>query len=303
LTQLAGRMASVLRSGASGAGAFDKVKAMIEDMIAKLEADAEADATKKAYCDKEMKETAEKKDDKSDEVESLTTKIERASAKSGQLKEEVARLQDELAKLSKSQAEMDKLRQEQKDAYAESKAELENGLEGLKLAIKVLKEYYGKEAAHDTAEASARGIIGLLEVCESDFAKNLAEITSEEESAAAEYEEVSKANEIEKTTKEQDVKYKVKESKELDKTAAELSSDRTGAQAELDAVLEYYAKIQDECVAKPEPYAERAARRQAEIAGLKEALETLESETALLQRHSSRRTLRGSAHRHSALTA
>merc|ERR1711972_696002 len=187
---------------------FDKVKGLITDMISKLEAAAEADATKKAYCDKEMKETNAKKSDKSDEVESLSTKLEQASSKSAKLKEEVAALQNELSKLSKSQAEMDKMRQEQKDTFVETKAELEKGLKGLRLALKVLKEYYAKDSAHDSADGSASGIIGLIEVCESDFSKNLAEITAEEESAVAEYTAETKSNEIEKTTKEQDVKYK-----------------------------------------------------------------------------------------------
>merc|ERR1719162_491222 len=138
------------------------------------------------------------------------------------------------------------------------------------------------------------GIISLLEVCEADFSKNLAQITAEEEAAVSEYETVSKENEIEKTTKDQDVKYKTKESKELDKSSAELSSDRTGVKAELDAVMEYLSKIEDECIAKAETYGARKERRQAEIAGLKEALTILESETALVQRRSSRRTLRGS---------
>merc|ERR1719221_1777332 len=261
-------------------------------MISKLEAEAGADATKKAYCDKEMKETTAKKEDKTDEIESLTTKLEQATAKSAKLKEDVAMLQNELSKLSKSQAEMDKLRSEQKDTYLESKAELEKGLNGLRLALKVLKEYYAKDSAHGSAEGSASGIIALIETCESDFSKNLAEITSEEESAAAEYEGVTKENEIEKTTKDQDVKYKIKESKELDKTAAEMTSDRTGVQAELDAILEYLKQIEDQCIAKPESYEERTARREAEIAGLKEALQTLESETAFIQKRTARK-LRG----------
>merc|ERR1711972_340546 len=120
----------------------------------------------------------------------------------------VATLQNELSKLSKSQAEMDKMRQEQKATFNEAKAELEKGLKGLRLALKVLKEYYAKDASHDSAGGSASGIIGLIEVCESDFSKNLAEITAEEESAVAEYTAETKSNEIEKTTKEQDVKYK-----------------------------------------------------------------------------------------------
>merc|ERR1711879_270598 len=98
-------------------------------------------------------------------------------------------------------------------------------------------------------------------------------------------------NEIAKTTQEADVKYKTKESATLDKETAEAKSDLSGVQSELDAVMEYSKKITEECVAKPEPYGERAKRRDAEIAGLKTALEVLESETALVQ--TGHRALRG----------
>merc|ERR1719254_141800 len=223
LAQLASRMSAAFHARGGSRDPFAKVKGLITDMISKLESEAEADATKKAYCDKELAETNAKKEDKSDEIESLTTKLEQATAKSAKLKEEVAALQNELSKLSKSQAEMDKMRGERKAMYTESKAELEKGLKGLRLALKVLKDYYAKDSAHGSAEGSAGGIISLIEVCESDFSKELAEITSEEESAVAEYEATSKDN----------------ESKELDKTAAELTSDRSGVQTELDAVLEY----------------------------------------------------------------
>merc|ERR1740123_1086055 len=85
------------------------------------------------------------------------------------------------------------------------------------------------------------------------------------------------------------------ESTGLDKAVAELSSDRKGVQTELDAVNEYLSSLHKECDEVAETYAERKARFEAEIAGLKEALTILESETALLQR-SSKRTLRGVRH-------
>merc|ERR1719422_2239639 len=189
---------------------------------------------------------------------------------------------------------MDTIRQEEKTSFEESKAELDKGLAGVKQALKILSDYYAQDGkSHGASEGAAGGIIGLLEVVEADFAKNLALITADEEAAAAEYDEETKANEIDKTAKDQDVKYKVKESKHLDKSSAELSSDRTGVQAELDAVSEYLSKIEGECIAKAETYEARKARRESELAGLKEALQILESETALMQRQVVRRRFRG----------
>merc|ERR1719229_2243389 len=130
---------------------------------------------------------------------------------------------------------------------------------------------------------------------QSDFSKGLIEMTSTEEAAQSAYELETKENEIEKVTKEQDVKYKNKEAAGLDKAVSELSSDKDGVETELAAVMEYSKKINEECIAKPETYEERAARREAEISGLKEALTILNDETAFLQTSTS--VLRG-AKRH-----
>jgi len=224
----------------------------------------------------------------------LGTRIDQMSAKSAILKEQVATLQNEMAKLMSSQALMDKMRQEEKYSFDTSKAEQEKGLTGVKLAMKVLKEYYAKNADHEVASGSARGILSLLEVVESDITKTLAGLTTDEDTAVSEYETMSQKNEIEKASKEQSIKYKGKESKELDQSIAENIADRSGVQAELDAVLEYLSKIEERCIAKAEAYSERVSRREAELAGLKEALTILGSETAFLQLKHGYRTLRGS---------
>jgi len=291
LAQLASRIVTAMR-GKHGADIFGKVKGLIQDMIEKLQAEAEADATEKAFCDKEMAETEAKKADKEAAIEKLTTAIDSMTAKSAKLKEEVATLQKELAALAKAQAEMDKLRAEEKAVFDKNSAELEKGIKGVKLALKVLREYYAKDAAHSSADGAGSGIIGLLEVCEADFSKGLAEMTAAEESAVAEYEKTTKENEITKATKEQDAKYKTKEAKGLDKETAEATADRSGVQEELDAVNEYYKGIKERCIAKPESYEERVKRRTAEIAGLKQALQILEGEAVLLQR-TAKHTLRG----------
>merc|ERR1719482_1983744 len=195
--------------------------------------------------------------------------------------------------MASAKAEADKVRSEEKAAYDKNSAEMEQGIKGVKLALKVLKDYYAKaDKSHGSADGAASGIIGLLEVCESDFTKGLTEMTATEQSAAAEYESYVKEDEIAVTKKQQDVKYKTQEAAGLDKSVSELSGDLATVTDELSAVTSGLDKLKEMCVAKAEPYAERKARREAEIAGLKEALQILESETALVQL-TSKHSLRG----------
>jgi chromosome segregation ATPase len=285
LAQLTSRISSTIRfGGGANADIFAKVKEMITGMITKLEEEGEADATEKAFCDKELAETNMKKDQKTSEIETLTAKIDKMAAKSKLLKEEVATLQAELGELTKSQAEMDKVRAEEKAVFEEANAEVSKGLDGIKKALKVLNEYYSKAGdSHGSSDGASSGIIGLLEVCESDFSKELAELNQNEDTAVAEYEKQTKENEIQKVMKEQDAKYKEKESKSLDKDVSDYSSDRSGVQSELNAVDEYLKELNGRCVGKAESYSERKARRESEIAGLKESLQVLEEQTALIQ--------------------
>merc|ERR1719359_335351 len=153
LAQLASRMNSAIKLGnAAGEDPFAKVEGLIKDMIATLEAEAEADATQKAYCDKELGENNAKRDDLTAESNKLSTKIAQDKAASAKLKEEVATLQSELAAMAKARAEADTLRAEEKAAYEKNSAEMAEGIEGVKKALEVLREYYSKDG-HDHQQA------------------------------------------------------------------------------------------------------------------------------------------------------
>jgi chromosome segregation ATPase len=291
LEQLAARMAATIRSG-DGDDVFGKVKSLIKDMIDRLETEGAADATEKAYCDKELAESAEKKADKEAKISKLTTSIDSMTSKAANLRDQVAALQKALADLAASQAEMNKMRSQEHDSFTSDKADLEQGLAGVKTALKVLRDYYGGDHSHSAAEGAGDGIIGLLEVCESDFSKGLADTIATEEASQRAYDRETKENEIERATKDQDVKYKSQEATQLEKSVSEASSDREGVHEELAAVLDYRKTLKARCIAKAETYSERSSRRAAEIDGLKQALEILSSETALLQKGSFRSSKR-----------
>jgi len=298
LAQLASRISAVVKYG-GGDDVFAKIKGLVSDMIAKLEKEAEEDATEKAYCDEEMSKTEAKKADLEGDVSKLTAKIDQAAATSAKRKEQVKELQAQLASLAKEQAEMDSIRSEQNGDYTKAKSDLELGLSGVGKALDVLRDYYGgaallqgdvfeqqpaKPETHSKSGGAGGSIIGILEVCESDFSDNLAKEEMAESNAVSEYEKITQENKVSKTTKDQDVKYKTQEFKSLDKEISELSGDKDTLSTELAAVNEYYSKIRERCVAKPESYEDRKARREAEINGLKEALQVLEEETAFVQR-------------------
>jgi len=306
LAQLASRIAATIRyGGAAGQDPFAKVKDLIANMISKLETEAKSETSEKAYCDEELAKTSAKKEELNHEITKLGSKMDRAAAASAELKADVKELQAELAKMAKSQAEMDTMRRDSHGEYVQAKKDLELGLEGVRKALSVLRDYYGGasmlqstgeesfDAAmsrqpampvqHSKAGGAGGSIIGMLEVVESDFAKDLAVEEAQETDAEVEYQKQSMTNKVTKTIKEQDIKYKTKEFKSLDKTIGELSGDKETSSTELDAVMEYDSKIKQRCIAKPETYETRKGRREAEMQGLKEALSILEGETVFAQ--------------------
>jgi len=310
LAQLASRISAVVKyGGKAGDDPFVKVKGLISDMIVKLEKEADSEATEKSYCDEQTAKTEAKKAELESDVAKLTSKIDRAAAKSSGLKADVKQLQGELAALAKQQAEMDSIRSETHASFSTAKSELTEGLTGVRKALGVLRDYYGGAAAmlqkdstnfmqqpakpeeHAAASGAGGSIINILEVCESDFATNLAKEETEEADAAADYDKTTQENKVTNALQSQDVKYKTQEAVSLDKTISEFSSDRDTTNNELSAVNEYYGQINERCIAKPETYESRKGRREAEISGLKEALSILEGEAAFLQR---RHHMRGS---------
>merc|ERR1719181_2258664 len=142
LAQLTMRVEAALSSSADP---FGKVKGLIQDMIEKLVADAAAEASHKAFCDKEMSESEAKIADHTSQIEKFTARKDKAEAAIAKLTEEIATLQKELAAIAKMQADMEKLRVEEKAAFAVAKKDYQDGIEGLTMALQILRDYYATD--------------------------------------------------------------------------------------------------------------------------------------------------------------
>lgn len=300
LTQLAGRVSTAVTLGTSrGIDPFQKVRQMIAAMVSKLEKEAGAEAKHKEYCDKETKETAAKKEELGQGVQKFTSRGDKAKAQAAMAKEAVVTLQDELSRMASELAEASKLRQEQAATYKASKADLTEGLQGLRTALTVLRKQFGEGAEFIQRSSSdhtstGNAAIQMLELVESDMSKKLAAVEFEESDAKSEYEKLTKETRMNKAVKEEAVKYKIKETTRLQKAITEYASDLDGAQAEMDAVLQYADNIKSMCDGKAEEtYEEKVARRQEEVEGLKDALKVLQGQQAAAFLQTS--SLRGSA--------
>lgn len=267
-----------------GGDIFKGIRKMVVDMVEKLEKEAEEEAGQKEFCDKEMGEAEEKKGDHEEELEKLTTRLDKAKSDIAKNKEQLSDLQQQLIQIGETQQALSKMRQEQHEAFVEVESDFEKGVKGVQLALKVLREFYSQaeeslvQVAQQTAKSSGagEGIISMLEIVESDFSKSLAEARQAEQEQVDEYEAEYNDNKVRQAALEADMKGKESLERTLQHHVSEVSDDKAGVQDELDAVLEYLKNLEPKCVSKPEPYEERKKRREEELAGLKEGLQVLE---------------------------
>lgn len=283
----------------AAADPFAKVRGMVEDMIAKLLQEAAEEATQKAMCDKEIGESKASQKDKEGKLGKINARLGEAESNSAALSEEIVQLSKEVAENDAAMSAATAQRNEEKLVYNKVEKELSESEEACAAAISVLREYYEgasliQISLADKASSKTQGgggIISVLEVAESDFANSLAEVRSVETRAVDEYDKMMQDAKMLKVTKEMEIKGKESEVKSLKTTISDNSEDKAGLSDELDAVLAYLDKLKPQCETKVPSYAEIKAKREAEIQGLKEALDILSAgPPAFLQTR-----LRGSA--------
>merc|ERR1719160_394745 len=277
---------------------FVKIRGLIEDMIAKLLKEAQEEATQKAFCDKEMGASKTSEAQKTATIDKLQTRIDGNEAKIAELEEAIKTLEAEVADIDKAQSEATAIRTKEKTDNLAAIKDFRDSADAVVAAMGVLKSFYEGEAFIQTKSQrasrpefggaktdAASGIISVLEVAESDFTRLLAETETEEDAAADAYAKQTEENKVSKATKEADSKAKQSEIKSLTVQLGHHKEDHASTSTELDAVNSYIDKLRPQCEEKAMSYEEKKAAREAEIAGLKEALEILSGGLGFLQRH------------------
>merc|ERR1719262_282456 len=279
---------------------FVKIRGLIEDMIAKLLKEAQEEATQKAFCDKEMGASKKSEAEKSATIAKLQTRIDGNSAKIAELDDAIKTLEAEVADIDKAQSEATKIRNSEKTDNLAAIKDFRDSANAVVAAMGVLKSFYeggaliqanavskrsGRPEFGGAKSDAASGIISVLEVAESDFTRLLAETETAEDAAADAYAKQTEENKVSKATKEADSKAKQSEIKSLTVELGHAKEDHASTSTELDAVNEYIDKLRPQCEEKAMSYEEKKAAREAEINGLKEALEIL-SGTGLIQSRS-----------------
>jgi chromosome segregation ATPase len=268
----------------AAADPFGKVRGMIEDMIAKLMQEAAEEADKKALCDTDISESKAAKADKENIISKLDARIEKAEAGIAELTEGISKLSKQIAETNAAIKEATAIRGEEKSVFMVAEKDLSESEEACAAALEVLREYYeggsllqvGSKATAGTGMLiqgnDGSGILGVLELAESDFAQNLAEIRSAEKVSVDEYNTMMQDSKMNVAVKETELKGKESEVKSVKVGLRDNSADKEESGTELDAVLEFLDMRTRQCETKVPSYAERKAAREAEIEGLKEAL-------------------------------
>jgi len=261
---------------------FAKVRGLIESMIAKLETQAQEEATHDAFCKEETLKSAKAKELKQAGVEKLQARIDEANAASAELKTEVATLSSEIAEIESSMRKATSMRNQEHEDFVKASSDFKESAEAITQALVVLKDFYKGESFIQQGPSlgsaksdSSHAILEILEVAQSDFTKLLAEAETTEAESDEAFKAMSQDNEVSKAKKESSIAAKTSEMKSIEVALTHHNEDYETVSSELSAVMDYISKLKPQCESKAMTYEERKSRRDAEVAGLQEALTIL----------------------------
>jgi len=115
-----------------------------------------------------------------------------------------------------------------------------------------------------------------------EFSRTVANLQRSEHEAAEAYQKLKDDNEVASMDKKMQVKSSSSQVSSLTEAIGDGETDHAQASKTMGAILEYVDKLKPTCEGRVVPYAERKAKREAEVEGLKEAFQILVDTSASL---------------------
>merc|ERR1740122_938876 len=164
---------------------FRKVKKMIKDLIVRLMEEANEEAEHKGWCDTELSTNEQTRKEKTEAVETLHAEIDELQASIAKLSEEIGELSKAIADLDTAMAEATEIRQKEKADNELTIKDSQEAQTAVAQALTVLREFYAKagdatalvqqpeifDSPYKGMQSENGGVVGMLEVIESDFAR------------------------------------------------------------------------------------------------------------------------------------
>eukprot|EP00933_Yihiella_yeosuensis_P044823 TRINITY_DN40095_c0_g1_i1.p1 TRINITY_DN40095_c0_g1~~TRINITY_DN40095_c0_g1_i1.p1 ORF type:complete len:692 (+),score=234.79 TRINITY_DN40095_c0_g1_i1:96-2171(+) len=299
LTQLVTKArAKTEATPAANTGALKMIGDMLQELLGKLQKEAEEDATQKLWCDNEMSTNMQTRSAKTEDIDKLTSEIDGLQTSITQLTESTSDLNGEISKLQKAMKDATQLRNEEKNKNEVTIRDSKEASVALDKALEVLRAFYDKAGEADAfIQTGAKvkhsqkpeifdraykgmggengGVVGMLEVLLSDFERLVAQTEASETAALTEYSDFMEDSKVDVSKKRATVTHQEKLNTEQSNALQMRKSDLDGTQKELAAANKVYEEIKDKCLNSAADFEKEVQRREESIQALKEALEML----------------------------
>merc|ERR550537_512823 len=196
---------------------------MIKDLIVRLMEEANEEAEHKGWCDTELSTNEQTRKEKTAAVETLHAEIDELSASIAKLTQEITDLTAEIAEIDKAVAEATAIREEEKATNEQTITDAVEAQTAVAQALTVLKEFYEKAAEallqgkqkpevfdepYTGMQSENGGVVGMLEVIQSDFARLETDTKAAEAEAQKAFDEFTSESAVNRAANSKDVEHK-----------------------------------------------------------------------------------------------
>lgn len=279
---------------------FSKVKKMIKDLITRLMEQATEESQHKGWCDTELAENEVVRSTRSASTERYHAEIDQKTSAIATLASEVTVLSGEVATLDQNVATQTEARQKEKATNEATIKDAQEAQVAVGQATTILREFYAQageatalvqkkhaqapaapeifDGAYTGMQSQNGGIVGMLEVIQSDYARLESDTSAMEATSSADFDKSMSDSAVLKAQQQKDIEHKTRTKQTNEQALVDLKNDLSSAQKELDAAMNYYEKLKPSCLDAGTTYQERDSRRQEEIQSLQEAMRILNGE-------------------------